>query len=68
MKKNELNFYEVDDNYVEYISKFDKKVMYSKIETRKYKRKYIGILFSIADNYYIAPLCNYKLKHDKMNE
>lgn len=68
MKNNRLYFYEVEDEYVEYMSKFDEKIMYTKIENRKFKRKYIGILFRINDEYYIAPLSRYKKKHEKMNE
>jgi len=68
MKGIKLFFYEVDDSYVEYLSKFDLNVMYTKIESRKFKRKYIGILFSINEKLYIAPLSSYKKKHDNMKE
>jgi len=64
-----LSFYEVDDEYVNYLCKFDSKVMYSKEEDRRFRRKYIGILFQIESTYYIAPLSSYKShKHDKMKE
>lgn len=68
MKNNKLNFYEVNDEYVEYLSKFDKNVMYTKLENRKFKRKYIGILFEIENNYYISPLSSYKNKHKNMKD
>ena len=68
MKETKLFFYEVDDSYVEYLSKFDSHVMYTKIESRKFKRKYIGILFKIDEKLYIAPLSSYKQKHNKMKE
>lgn len=68
MRNNNLYFYEVDDEYVEYMSKYDKKIMYTKIQNRKFKRKYIGILFEINNNYYISPLSSYKAKHNKMEE
>ena len=42
--------------------------MYTKIESRKFKRKYIGILFNINEKLYIAPLSSYKKKHDNMKE
>lgn len=67
-KKRKLYFYEVDDKYVEYLSLFDKKVMNAKINERKFKRKYIGILFEINKILYIAPLSSYKEKHKKMRE
>lgn len=68
MKRTKLFFYEVDDSYIEYLSKFDSHIMYTKILTRKFKRKYIGILFRINEKLYIAPLSNYKEKHNKMKE
>ena len=68
MGKQHLNFYEVIDDYVDYLSKFDKRIMYTKIENRKFKRKYIGILFIVHNNYYIAPLSSYKNKHNSMKE
>ena len=64
-----LHFYEVDDKYVNYLLKFDKRIMYTNEEERKFKRKYIGILFQIEDTYYIAPFSSYKpLKHDQMKD
>lgn len=68
MKKEKLYFYEVSDEYIEYLSQFDKKMMYSKVETRKFKRKYIGILLKINQVNYIAPLSSYKEKHNSMKE
>lgn len=68
MENNKLNFYEVNDEYVEYLSRFDKNIMYTKAENRKFKRKYIGILFEIENNYYISPLSSYKKKHKNMKD
>ena len=68
MVNKRLNFYEVEDKYIEYLSKFDKNMMYTKKYSRKFKRKYIGILFSINNNLYIAPLSSFKEKHIKMKE
>lgn len=68
MKKQKLNFYEVDDEYIEYLSLYDEKIMNAKIRERKFKRKYIGILFEINNVLYIAPLSSYKDKHKKMKE
>ena len=68
MKKEKLYFYEVSDKYIEYLSRYDKRIMYSKVETRKFKRKYIGILLRINEVNYIAPLSSYKEKHDNMKD
>ena len=67
MKDAKLSFYEVDD-YIEYLSKFDSHVMHTKIESRKFKRKYIWILFKINEKLYIAPLSSYKEKHNRIKE
>lgn len=66
--QQKLYFYEVEDDYIEYLSKFDTKIMYAKRENRKFKRKYIGILFEIMGKYYIAPLSSFKEKHEKIKE
>lgn len=66
--QQKLYFYEVEDDYIEYLSKFDIKIMYSKRENRKFKRKYIGILFQISNKYYIAPLSSFKEKHRGIKE
>lgn len=42
--------------------------MYSKVETRKFKRKYIEILLRINEVNYIAPLSSYKEKHNGMKD
>lgn len=68
MKNAKLSFYEVDDSYIKYLSKFDSYITYTKLESRKFKRKYIGILFEINEKLYIAPLSSYKEKHNKMKE
>lgn len=68
MEKTKLSFYEVNDSYIEYLSKFDSRIMYTKIESRKFKRKYIRILFKINEKLYIAPLSSYKEKHNRMKE
>ncbi len=66
--QQKLYFYEVEDDYIEYLSKFDIKIMYSKCENRKFKRKYIGILFKIDNKHYIAPLSSFKEKHKEIEE
>lgn len=68
MKEEKLHFYEVSDEYIEYLSEYDRRIMYSKVETRRFKRKYIGILLKINGVNYIAPLSSYKEKHDNMKD
>lgn len=40
-----INLYEIDDGYIEYLRKFDKKVLSSKAQERKFTGKYVGVLF-----------------------
>lgn len=64
-----FSLYEIDDNYVEYLRKFDKKVLSSKVEDREYTRKYVGILFHNKDVKYFIPLSSYKPQtYDSMYE
>ena len=48
---NEISFYEVDKDYVDYLYKFDKNVV-----KHKNGRKYIGIIFIYHNIKYVAPL------------
>lgn len=64
-----FSLYEIDDNYVEYLRKFDKKVLSSKVGGREHTRKYIGILFHNKDVKYFIPLSSYKPEtYDSMYE
>lgn len=55
-----ISFYEVDDDYIEYLRKFDKKVLTTKDEDRKHTRKYIGIMLHNSNYQYFIPLSSYK--------
>ena len=49
-----LNLYSVNDRYIEYLRKFDKRIYDSKEEKRTYDRKYVGVVLSVNNfNYYI---------------
>lgn len=64
-----IELYSVDDEYVQYLINFDKRVLSPKIETRKQSRKYVGILHYNGDNKYLIPLSSYKPEtYDKMYE
>lgn len=58
LKIGKLNFYIIDDNYIEYLSQFDKHIAYNKNE----KRPYIGVLLIVENHYYFAPLFSPKQK------
>lgn len=59
IKLGKLNFYIIDDDYIDYLSKYDKHIAYNKSR----KRPYIGVLFIIEEHYYFAPLFSPKPKH-----
>lgn len=56
-----LQFYNVDDKYIEYLYNFDNKVPYNKNS----KRPYIGIVLEINDVKYFAPMFSPKQQHSK---
>ena len=60
-----LNIYKIDIEYNNFLRSFDNKV--SKNYDEKERRPYIGLLISINDFYYFAPLSSPKAKHKKMN-
>lgn len=56
-----LKFYNIDDQYIEYLYQFDKKVPYNKNS----KRPYIGIILEINGITYFAPMFSPKQQHSK---
>ena len=59
LRIGKLNFYIIDDNYIEYLSQFDKHIAYNK----NGKRPYIGVVLIVENHYYFAPLFSPKQKH-----
>lgn len=59
IKLKNLNFYSIDDNYIDYLSQFDKHIAYNKNQ----KRPYIGVVIIVEKHYYFAPLFSPKPKH-----
>ena len=55
-----LKLYEVDNNYIDYLKKFDNKVLHHSNPSYNHTRKYLGILFNINEFKYIAPLSSPK--------
>ena len=51
-----MKLYEVDDEYIDYLKNFDSKVLNHSGERYNHIRKYTGILLTINDCDYIAPL------------
>ena len=59
IKLQKLNFYIIEEKYVQYLSQFDKHIAYNKSE----KRPYIGVVLIMKEQYYFAPLFSPKQKH-----
>ena len=60
-----LLFYEIDENYINFLSQFSEHLFKNAKITQKHSRKYIGILFEINEMKYFAPLSSFKLKHSQ---
>lgn len=60
---NNLKIYYLDDDYIDYLRQFDNKVAYNKNSTRPY----VGIVYTINELNYFAPLSSPKPKHLKMS-
>lgn len=59
LKLSKLNFYIIDDNYINYLSQFEQHIAYNKTQ----KRPYIGVVIMVEEHYYFAPLFSPKAKH-----
>lgn len=59
-----LKLYYIDDEYINYLRKFDDKVPYNKSKTRPY----IGIVYEYKGVNYFAPLSSPKPKHLKISD
>ena len=65
MEENEtLKFYTVNEEYIDYLSKFDSHVSWNKEQ----KRPYVGIVLRVEKYLYFAPLYSYKTGYDKYKE
>lgn len=58
-----MKLYTVKDEYVEYLRKFDNRILSNQGTDYKKRRKYIGVLLEINGCKYLAPLSSPK-KHD----
>ena len=60
----ELLFYTVDKNYIQYLSKFESHISYNKDEIG-HSRPYLGIVLKIKKYNYFVPLYSYKEHYKK---
>lgn len=59
IKLGKLNFYIIEDDYINYLSQYDKHIAYNKNS----KRPYVGVVIIVDGHYYFAPLFSPKPKH-----
>ena len=59
-----LKIYYLDENYINYLRKFDSRLAYNK----KMTRPYIGVVYTLNGLNYFAPLSSPKPKHLKMSD
>ncbi|MCD7827689.1 MAG: type III toxin-antitoxin system ToxN/AbiQ family toxin [Clostridiales bacterium] len=59
-----MDFYNIKDEYIRYLRGYDSKVLFNKKESRPY----IGIVLSVNEIQYYAPLTSPKPKHIKMRQ
>ncbi len=59
-----MKLYTIDDEYVQYLSQYDKLIAFNKGKTRPY----VGIVFRINEIQYFAPLYSPKPQHSKYKE
>ena len=61
-----IRFYEVSEDYIDYLSNFDEHFFHNSQDNQRHSRKYIGVVFSIENTKYFAPLSSFKEKHKTM--
>lgn len=63
-----IKFYEIDNEYIEYLSKHEVHLFKNKKPGQLNERKYIGIVLNVNDFKYFVPLSSYKDKHELIKE
>ena len=63
-KVENLEFYIVKEEYINFLSKYDSHIAYNKDE----HRPYVGVVLEIEDKKYFAPLSSPKEQHKKYKE
>ena len=63
-----IKLYEVNVDYIDYLSVYAPHLFQNKKAGQKNERKYIGIVFQINGLDYFAPLSSFKQKHHRMKE
>ena len=65
---NNIKLYEINAEYIDYLSPHAPHLFHNKKNTQIHERKYIGVVLKVNGMDYFAPLSSYKSKHTKMPE
>lgn len=65
MKKRNLKLYYINGDYIKYLKSFDHRVQ-NNYDNNIHQKPYVGIVLTINDKYYFAPLTSPKEKHLKL--
>ena len=63
-----LNIYEIDPDYIRYLSSFEEHLFLNKKISQNFNRKYVGVVLSVNGFDYFAPLSSFKEKHKHLSE
>ena len=68
MKMDNIKLYEVDPRYIDYLSAYAPHLFHNRAAGQSNERKYIGVILTVNNMDYFAPLSSYKSKHARMQE
>lgn len=63
-----IKLYEVDEDYIDYLSAYAPHLFLNSTASQKNTRKYLGIILRVNGFDYLAPLSSFKPKHANMKE
>lgn len=63
-----IKLYQVQPTYIDYLAPHAPHLFRNKKEGQQNERKYIGVILSVNDTNYFAPLSSFKEKHQRMRE
>ena len=63
-----MKFYEVDNDYINYLSEYEPRLFHNKKPLQIQERKFIGIVLEVNGFKYFAPLSSFKNKHRNINK
>jgi len=67
MKRSNLDLYHIDSDYIKHLQKFDNHVQ-NNYENAINKKPYVGVVLSINDRFFFAPLTSPKEKHLRLRD